>query len=361
MSNIGHSIGILSSSKCFFDINSQISTKIYFFKKNDIKTKNRIIFLSNNLEIPKFGMPQKLPDLIHFHGLYNMFNVKYARKCLKAGIPYIVTLHGNLIKEARNYHKFRKAIAIKLLFLRYLREASALHALSKTEAKDILDIVPEAKVVIIPNGISSNYLNFMNSARYITAKNDSNKFTFLFLGRLDINHKGLDLLLNAINIIGQELRNKNARILLTGPFNSRRDKIKIMNFISHYCINDIVDITGPKYGKDKINIIISSDIFIHTSRYEGMPIAVLEAMSFGKPCIITPGTNLGDYMRKANAGWITKPDSMSIAETIIKAIQTPYSKIKEKGNNARALVKDKYLLSKTVNSMISLYSSIIEK
>jgi len=287
--------------------------------------------------------------------------VKYAQKCRKIGIPYIITLHGNLIEEARNYHKYRKLIAINFLLLKYLKGASVIHALGEKEAKDASSITPEAKIVIIPNGINDDYLDFANS---IDCKNNCNYlqgFIFLFLGRLDVHHKGLDLLLESISKIASDFRRNNAKLLLTGPFNSKRDRTMVLNFISRFQLNDIVIITGPKYGKDKINTLSSCDVFIHTSRYEGMPMAILEAMSFAKPCIITPNTNIAEYIEKTNSGWITKPNPNSIAKKIRNVLKTSYYERKKMGDNAKNLVNEQFRLSKTVNSLSSLYSSIIKE
>lgn len=63
-----------------------------------------------------------------------------------------------------------------------------------------------------------------------------------------------------------------------------------------------------------------SKYYILTSRYEGLPITVLEALSNGTPVIITPGTNTTKIVTNNNLGYSAQMDPNSIAENIIKAI-----------------------------------------
>ena len=48
------------------------------------------------------------------------------------------------------------------------------------------------------------------------------------------------------------------------------------------------------------------DLFIHTFRFEGHPIAVLEALSYGIPCLLTPGTNMAGEVEAAGLDGLWK-------------------------------------------------------
>ena len=51
-------------------------------------------------------------------------------------------------------------------------------------------------------------------------------------------------------------------------------------------------------GKSKEQVLLDADVFIQTSRTEGLPTAVLEAMSYKIPVLITKGTGLYDDIKK---------------------------------------------------------------
>ena len=60
---------------------------------------------------------------------------------------------------------------------------------------------------------------------------------------------------------------------------------------------------GGVYGDNKVKVLLDTDIFILTSRYEGMPMGVLEAWSYGIPCILSDGTNMINSDTLENSYW----------------------------------------------------------
>jgi glycosyltransferase involved in cell wall biosynthesis len=56
------------------------------------------------------------------------------------------------------------------------------------------------------------------------------------------------------------------------------------------------------FGREKEALLDSAFVFVHTSRWEGMPFAVIEALATGCPVLVTPATNLGDYVEGFGAG-----------------------------------------------------------
>ena len=72
--------------------------------------------------------------------------------------------------------------------------------------------------------------------------------------------------------------------------------------INDYGINGLVHLRREVEGSEKESVLIGSDVFIQTSRFEGMPMGILEAMSYGIPVLITEGTTLGEYVKEYNGG-----------------------------------------------------------
>ncbi len=107
--------------------------------------------------------------------------------------------------------------------------------------------------------------------------------------------------------------------------------------------------------KEKESVFEESNIMILTSRYEGFPITVLEALSYGNPCIVTNGTNVRKMIEANNIGWGTEYDKIS--ETILKAIEdyknNPASYVK----NTRDFVKENYSWSEISKLSIELLSN----
>lgn len=289
----------------------------------------------------------KKPDIVVFHEVYHIQFVKIAKSLRKMKIPYVIIPHGALVKEALQKKKYKKLVANFLIFNSFINGASALQVLSKNE---LVNTKFKPHKFIGTNGI-----DIPNKVK--TFFNDK-KLVITYIGRLEVRHKGLDLLLTAINQIKDFLRSKNAVINIYGPdAKGRLGKLKLL--IEKNEIQGITNLHHEISGAMKNGCLIDSDMFLQVSRYEGMPMGILEAMSYGLPCIITRGTCLGDIVEKYNAGWVADTNVESIKETLVKAINE-CEFLKKKSENARRLVVDNYSWEVVVSQALDEYNKIIK-
>lgn len=125
---------------------------------------------------------------------------------------------------------------------------------------------------VIPNGIDGELLKSRSEdADYI-----------LFLSRIDIYTKGLDLLVKAFESISSEY--PNLRLILAGyEFDSARRLISGRpSFLS-----ERIEYAGFVSGAEKNRLLSRARIFVLPSRHESSPISILEAAACGKPVIVS--------------------------------------------------------------------------
>ena len=171
---------------------------------------------------------------------------------------------------------------------------------------------------------------------------------------MDENHKGLDLLLDAFAIYTKNGGTGTIELVGNGPdmefLQSKGEELKIADKLIFH---------GAKYGNEKFDYLANFDVFLHTSRMEGFPTAVLEAAAMSIPCLCSEATNANDYLRKWNAGY---PYEENTPEEIARQLQLAeadfYNKtLQEKGQNARKMIEIDFTWEKVSKSLIDVYKS----
>ena len=150
---------------------------------------------------------------------------------------------------------------------------------------------PTKRVEIIKNVISAPRVH----------KQQTGYFTLLFLGLLGKN-KGIYDLLECIRDHKVEFQGK-LKLYIGG--NGEIEHVK--QLIKEYGIADIVIFEGWVSGDKKIELLNKSDAYILPSYKEGLPISILEAMSYGMPIISTPVGGIPEIVSNGENGYLVEP------------------------------------------------------
>ena len=287
--------------------------------------------------------PFNHPDLVVFHEVYRPQYLKLAKQLKKAAIPYIIVPHGSLTGKSQSKKHLKKLIANILMFNHFINGAKAIQCLSQNE---LTETSFGKEKFIGTNGIT------MPEKRKASFRGEQIHVTYI--GRLDAYHKGLDLMLEAVKFISDHLRKEQVAIHIYGPdYHGRYANIE--RLIAENGVGDIVTLHPAVSGKEKEDILLDTDIFIQTSRFEGMPMGILEAMSYGIPCLVTNGTTLGEIIADNQAGWSCETTAEDIAATLSKAIQTPEIYL-DLSQNARTIAEKYFSWDKVAKKAIANYA-----
>ena len=111
--------------------------------------------------------------------------------------------------------------------------------------------------------------------------------TVSWLTKDQLRRKSIDKILKAIAILPKDILD-NISLYIIGGEGDGIDYIK--NLISNFNLNSNVFIEVDISNERKIQLYRSSDLYIQPSYYEGFGNSVMEAMSYGAPCVVSANT-----------------------------------------------------------------------
>lgn len=291
--------------------------------------------------------PYDHPDLVVFHEVYKPEFLKAARKLRKLGVPYIIVPHGCLTKRAQRIKRLKKFVANTLLFDHFIRGARAIQFLSEQELENSRF---REKGFVATSGMDMPE----NAAR----ETDPDRIRMVYIGRMDIEVKGLDLMLQAVQKTADVLRINKVTLDLYGPDRLGSHKV-LRDMCRELNIEDLVNIHDKVLGEEKAAVLRSTDIFIQTSRTEALTMGILEALSYGVPCVVTEGTTRAQIIREYGAGWTAQNHAGSIAEALLQAVMQR-SEWLQKENNAVRLVSQNYVWDRIAEKTVLRYREFLQ-
>jgi glycosyltransferase involved in cell wall biosynthesis len=249
-------------------------------------------------------------DIVHLHSVFLWPTWAAARAARKAGVPYVLSPHGMLVKDliARR-SRLAKSAWIHLIERSNVEHATALHLTSQLEGTEIERFgwrLP--RLVVVPNGIDEPFLQNGRIGSDIVAI-ASGQPLVLFLGRLSWK-KGLDRLLRAF-------AQTPAGILAVVGTDDENFAPQLVKLATELRIADRVRILPRTIiGFEKEHLFAAARLFVLHSYSENFGITVLEAMRRGVPVAVTPEVGAAEVVRTSGAGLVVAGDAESFSSAI---------------------------------------------
>mgnify|MGYP000913844262 FL=1 len=132
---------------------------------------------------------------------------------------------------------------------------------------------PRLRTVVIPNGVSPDLIG-------LPVRRDERHL--LFLGRIDIEQKGLDLWIEALASIAKRLV---APVLIAGAGPVHQEK-QLRRRIASLGLSDKVRLLGKVDDRAKSELLRQSFLMVMPSRYEASPLVLIEAFCHAVPVVL---------------------------------------------------------------------------
>lgn len=267
-----------------------------------------------------------------------------------AGVPAFPTVHSTMEFEDTRSSWDPRVYLIKAVDGLIYRVADRVLAVSQ-EIKEIIChtfTMEDSKVLVLKNGIV-----FEDSlSRPVDLKKkfpiSTNKLKLIAVGRL-VPLKGFDILVKAV----VEVANQGLNDLLVLIVGEGEERLRLEELIKNLGVGRYVKLLGLRH--DVIGLMKASDLFVMSSRYEGLSIAMIEAMACGLPIIASNAPGLRDHIRDGENGLLFPvEDHNLLAERILRLANDEKLRYTLSHNAIESFEKE-YDMRKNIKSLDMLF------
>ncbi len=291
-------------------------------------------------------------DICHLHGVYSWPTLCAAREAERAGIPYVLSPRGMLVRDLIHRRgRLRKELWIRAFERRTVERAALVHATSEAEAKDLAELpLPWPKIATIPNGaeiVEPDPSRVSARVHAALARDDA----ILYLGRLSWK-KGLDRLLAAV------ARLEHGHLVVAGSDHGWGAKLD--RTISELGLEKRVTVLGEVDGADKAALLTSARVLALVSDHENFGNVVVEAMAAGLPVIVTEAVGAASIVASAGAGRVVGGDPNAIATALAELLADP-PLCRALGNAGRRVARESFEWSSIAECFEEHYRGLVPR
>jgi glycosyltransferase involved in cell wall biosynthesis len=286
-------------------------------------------------------------DVIHSHG--------YRANILFACVPrrghrwvLICTLHG-----WTSGGRLEKLRLYEVLERRLIRRFDHVVAVSSKIADQVRCRSLGERLSTIANGVASVDHASPRDPPRIESPLGSGHPDLLAVGRLGVE-KGFDLLIAAMCILRE--RGVAARLKIAGE-GPERPKLEAQ--IAAHSLDGIVELLG--YQAVVSPLYRAADFFVLSSRTEGLPVVLLEAMAHGTPVIASAVGEVSEVLEGGRCGWLIRHlDAGAIAQTLSEAMAADPGERATRMRRARERVHAAYSVTTMTDRYLAVYLQAVD-
>jgi len=287
-------------------------------------------------------------DIVHYHGFasyYASIFLKFSEKKL------VVTMHGTAW-DLPKWGYFASAVIKGANFLG-INMANRVTTIAPF-LKDFLEKTYHKKVFLTPCGVNIQ-LKRQPQTIYEYYGLKGNDY-ILFMGRLD-SVKRIDWIINAFRMLPCK---DNLKLVIAGDIGPS-DGLGYKSYLLKLANSDRrIIFTGFQSDNIKEELLSNCVLFVLPSIVEAMPVVLLEAMSYGRPCLVTNIPAHQWIISDGENGFLTNKDNFNeFVHKLAMIFKMNHSTLENLGEKARNTVKEKFSWDKTVDLFEEIYHKTI--
>ncbi len=288
-------------------------------------------------------------DILHIHHV--PFFLSTVRAAKLAGIPHIcLTEHSWLsISKSQRLKEGCRMAAQKAGFFSVISRELKNRLVAEA-------FIPESLIAVIPNGVDTTVFSPQNpsqSIRDLVPEGFKGKI-IVCVGRL-VEEKDYGNLFSALECL-KKIGRDDFHLVLVGDGGLRKS---LEEQVKRKGLSACATFAGIRTDINKL--LPGADLFVMSSKSEGLPVALLEAMACGLPVIATSVGGIPEVVENGKNGLLVPPgDSNALAAEIDRALND-LELARQLGRNARKMVEQSFSRDKMVGEYTNLYLKLFDK
>ncbi len=363
-SKIGHDVTIFTTDLDFANNPKTFNKKLpriekiqnFLINRSHVWFSIQLFFVNPGMY---FQMNKQNFDIIHTMGIRSFQSFVAAFIAKKKKIPLVISDQGGLTTHpdlASNLTK-KFLVALQKPFIKYvINSASKIIVPNDYEKRIFLEFCDESKIQIIQNGINLDILTSKNLN--FKKKYGVNSDFILFLGRFS-KIKGLDVLLESINILKHKIDSSKIKFVIMGVdfgFES-----EMLNMIMKFKLENIIKVIKNPPREDVIQAYRESKFLVYPSRWELSPLTPLEAFAFKKTIISTTAHGIPYTIQHDQNCILVEPDNPNLLSESILELMNDEKKCERLGISGNQMVLETCNSEKMVKNTLTTYEQLIKE
>lgn len=217
-----------------------------------------------------------------------------------------------------------------------------------------LRVAPQDRSTVIENGIDLRPYNQVVDRKTVREAlgTPEDSTVFCFVGRFT-EQKGVDVLLRAVARLRDQHTAFRVWLVGDGPLRAQLEQHALKEGLASY-----VQFLG--FRDDVPTLLGASDVFVLPSRYEALPLSVLEAMAAGLPCIVTDVGDNAELVEDGITGIVVPPEnSDALAAALERLLADPEIRSRI-GESARRKAQQ-YSIERVAARIMEVYDDILTR
>jgi glycosyltransferase involved in cell wall biosynthesis len=259
----------------------------------------------------------------------------------RLGIPHVITMHGNMTMTDR----WTRRAALRWAFAR--SDATVAVSRHTREHLDHTLGLREGVLTVIPNGVPERRGDRTTGRRVAGAA--ESEILILGVGSL-MPRKGFHLLIEALAALEREGLRQPWRFVVAG---AGAERAALDALAKDRNIEQRFALLGSR--DDIPDLLAAADVYVMPSIWEGLPLALLEAMFAAKPILASEVGGIPEAIRHEEEGLLTAPGDVSALAAALRRLLTDAGLRERLGTNARERAQREFTLDAMTDAYERLY------